>query len=1378
MKKQFLHFVIIFIITSSKLIFSHGFGTHAAHYSSILALNDQYRTLIEDPRYKPYFIYGSIFPDIQYAANYKSTLLDLYQKIEDINGVEGLTYEISVDQIPDISSVPYPFGIDTHNDKYGMAFAEYLLQQCAPINPPGPNPGSNGTNPAHDARNMKLAFALGYYAHLAEDVAAHDFLVPKLTAALNLGDFELIKNSQSFSEDPNAQTEGIIEGIIDHYYGDNNLIADIIYNHVWVNRSQYEPTIAQMDFTTGYAHLLYNGPTPTYYDAQGGWPEMNPVLLFFNAVLNDWYYNNPFGLPATGEDAYRKNNPPMSATGLNQLATVFRFVNRFYPAVAGHPFNGYDRLDQVLADWIANHLDYTPGYDILIVFGQVITMFDVFDIRSLIFEGIAYPDALAETNASLAKDARSLVSIMLADMNEADLLANSKPDLININEYNRLKNNILFTNPTSILNAYWNEYKNLGTVVYNEVGPGGKWYSDWSPWHSHSMAWGVLTSLNNLIPDIYTTNANVAVYDAYFEVNGNRITGPQQAQVFDNNPNVKVVVELYNTSNVTSESLTLRVKKDHSSSNYSSDVLKTSTTFTIDHDPLAYNTTARTRVELPFSVSLAELSGYKGYYFELVKNSNNKVIFSSSFEQYQERLNLTPNYTKLYGTYDQTKWPVSLGLIQSVATVNLTTPQYPEGGGQGGSYKINGITQSSVTGYVDDYINLEAVPGPGFVFYKWSDENTENPRTYRISSTSTSLNANYKGHFLSNEVNGLSSNSQRKLIRDTDGYYHTVYTSMNNLWKTKSTTTSFTGEWQPEQNIIPYGPPDVSFKNPSIDNYNNNLAVVFEMREDFYQESFIYLWESGSSEPILVAQIDNSYFGSAYPVVSRTNKEIFIIYRTSSSGGLKYRRKYLNTSQQWVWTAEADLPNTTSSSKNPTIAGHESYDDVYIAWQEGESQIKYLYGYRSSNNMTFYDYYTPSEGSSYQYSKYPSITLHANGGPLISWTGSRKESGVYVYRTITRVKSGGSWSTFMVTGSGVNYSNSASVIGPSSQSVIAWSENNGASTKWMKRVNTDYITGYTLNQSGLQVQVSGGSNLNNLKAEVFKTSTSPYTISRASNDFSAPPSKILANDSTTYGRSGAVYKKGLEFVFSIEDIFLNDAKIKFIERIDTIPVNSVAEMNNATRSNSFYLDETSAFYFSSMYMVIYPELAQSNLTEGDFVNFNLELVRETDNTLVGVFDNINYNKENVFDYENIHYNVDCSGIQPGNYYLRLRTETSGESKFNLADIRNTGSSIEKQSYNKISLGDEGIIKNYDLAQNYPNPFNPTTTIKYQLLNGGLVTLKIYDMLGREVKTLVNEQKATGRYEVKFDASELASGVYIYRIQVNDYISVKKLMLLK
>ncbi|WP_290663626.1 T9SS type A sorting domain-containing protein, partial [Ignavibacterium sp.] len=85
---------------------------------------------------------------------------------------------------------------------------------------------------------------------------------------------------------------------------------------------------------------------------------------------------------------------------------------------------------------------------------------------------------------------------------------------------------------------------------------------------------------------------------------------------------------------------------------------------------------------------------------------------------------------------------------------------------------------------------------------------------------------------------------------------------------------------------------------------------------------------------------------------------------------------------------------------------------------------------------------------------------------------------------------------------------------------------------------------------------------------------------------------------------------------------------------------------------------------------------------------------------------------------------------------------------------------------------------YKLEQNYPNPFNPTTVISWQSPKGSHQTLKVYDILGNEVATLVDEYKESGRYKVEFDASKLASGVYIYRFSAGNYVDVKKMIVVK
>jgi hypothetical protein len=90
----------------------------------------------------------------------------------------------------------------------------------------------------------------------------------------------------------------------------------------------------------------------------------------------------------------------------------------------------------------------------------------------------------------------------------------------------------------------------------------------------------------------------------------------------------------------------------------------------------------------------------------------------------------------------------------------------------------------------------------------------------------------------------------------------------------------------------------------------------------------------------------------------------------------------------------------------------------------------------------------------------------------------------------------------------------------------------------------------------------------------------------------------------------------------------------------------------------------------------------------------------------------------------------------------------------------------------------GRIDGYTLSQNYPNPFNALTEIRYSIGADGFTTLKIYDLLGKEVATLVNEQRAMGTYTVKFDASQIPSGTYIYKLKSGDHTMSQKMTLVK
>jgi len=97
--------------------------------------------------------------------------------------------------------------------------------------------------------------------------------------------------------------------------------------------------------------------------------------------------------------------------------------------------------------------------------------------------------------------------------------------------------------------------------------------------------------------------------------------------------------------------------------------------------------------------------------------------------------------------------------------------------------------------------------------------------------------------------------------------------------------------------------------------------------------------------------------------------------------------------------------------------------------------------------------------------------------------------------------------------------------------------------------------------------------------------------------------------------------------------------------------------------------------------------------------------------------------------------------------------------------------------NPVSLQNSDTPIKYS-AYNYPNPFNPVTNIKFELPNDIYVSIKIYDVLGREIKVLVNEFKTAGRYSVTFDGNNLPSGIYYYKIESGNFTQVRKMILLK
>jgi DNA-binding beta-propeller fold protein YncE len=167
-------------------------------------------------------------------------------------------------------------------------------------------------------------------------------------------------------------------------------------------------------------------------------------------------------------------------------------------------------------------------------------------------------------------------------------------------------------------------------------------------------------------------------------------------------------------------------------------------------------------------------------------------------------------------------------------------------------------------------------------------------------------------------------------------------------------------------------------------------------------------------------------------------------------------------------------------------------------------------------------------------------------------------------------------------------------------------------------------------------------------------------------------------------------------------------------------------------------------------------LAWQTATEKNNAGFDVE--RSSDNA---AFSKIGFVKGNGTTTQSHSYSF-TDNAASGKAFYRLK-QTDYDGKF---------------EYSKTVEVGAGTPKTFTLSQNYPNPFNPTTVIGYQLAVSSVVTLKVYDVLGREVATLVNERKAAGTYTASFNAAKYSSGVYFYKLQAGDFVQTKKMLLVK
>ncbi len=724
----------------------------------------------------------------------------------------------------------------------------------------------------------------------------------------------------------------------------------------------------------------------------------------------------------------------------------------------------------------------------------------------------------------------------------------------------------------------------------------------------------------------------------------------------------------------------------------------------------------------------------------------------------------------------------------------------------------------------DINLNSTGTPTPTgrthkFYFQNWSGTNATFKNEYNsetpvvFTSNGATIKPYLKGTQLTLTQFTDKRSGQRGFIKDNmNGYLHNVYESYGQIFYERSTDNG--ASWALMNNGKPLNTSGLA-KSPSICiNDGRYLLYIVYQNDDFLnyglvvtQYSLAQNANTSNWSRSICSMEDFNNSNDYQPVIASLSTMCVVVCNPpSTSAGLRAFNIYTNSSNNsYQSCSEFSLPNVDQNSSNPSIVASGSR--FHLVYEQSQTSIRY-YAWSGGEAVSS----VVSSGSSTIFNLKPVISLLYGQCPIVSWIGAtyNYSGGYYPTNVLTRVGSSlGSFTGAInsVSGQAQVVSNASNVL-PQQKTLITWSYYSGSSyqSKWQRRDNTSTPT-YTAPASmmngafyihGIWTQAVTDVNFLSPNALVFNNGYTKYFISSTTNFAGG----VVADDRTdgridgngnnnvflgkiteedtiiTFGRSGVASINDIEFVFEIGDIVVGDSIIRFIEIPDTITYSSATEINQHTRTNNFILSPQTNFYFSNIYFVVQKSVPDTALMNNNAVNFRVELVNSLTNQVVGTFDNITYNKNNLEKFANIDYSVDCSGIASGEYYLRLVTNVIGIANYTLANIFNDNTTLAKKNFNKVNFMGNEIPITYELSNNFPNPFNPSTTIRYQIPQDGIVTLKIYDILGSEVATLVNEEKVAGKYEVNFNASSLASGVYIYKIQSGSFVNSKKMILLK
>ncbi len=456
------------------------------------------------------------------------------------------------------------------------------------------------------------------------------------------------------------------------------------------------------------------------------------------------------------------------------------------------------------------------------------------------------------------------------------------------------------------------------------------------------------------------------------------------------------------------------------------------------------------------------------------------------------------------------------------------------------------------------------------------------------------------------------------------------------------------------------------------------------------------------------------------------------------------------------WLEELRLTNNSSSSHQPSVASIEQY--VYVVWQDYRDGNDEIYYKRSTNHGANWSGDVRLTNQT-NYSRFPEITV-SGGKVFVVWTDERNGTGhseIYLKRS---TDFGATWSDDIRISNNSGSSNKPSISNNGDLICIAWEDNRDGNTEIYTRRSPDGGVSW-----GSETRISNNSS-NSQEASI---SVSGQNVFLAWSD----------------NRNGSIFE--IYYVRSLDGGLSWGSENRFTNN-STISNNS--SVSNSGQTVIIGWGELAGFTSKNYYKKSTDNGAnwspEYQLSSNSNTSFAPQVIITSTNLVHSVWPDERNGVIEVF------YKSSFDSIYNWSTDLRLNTVASltpdicySDTNVHVVWADNRNSNFEIY-YKRNPVGNpigiqqvsSQVPSGFSLSQNYPNPFNPATNIKISVPKSEFVRLSVYDVTGKEVAALVNEKLSAGVYNVDFNASELSSGVYFYRLTSGSFTDVKKMMLVK